>query len=158
LRRAAHRGRGHRALRGRGPPGRRPRRARRSARDRRRGRLPGRPGRPCGDPRTAGHPAGRALGAVRIQTERLVLRPCAPGDFDAMLGMQSDTEVARYLYWDPRTAAEVREILARKSAYTALRVPGDDLVFAVELASTGEVVGDCGMHWNDDEHRQGEIG
>jgi len=72
--------------------------------------------------------------------------------------MQSDAEVARYLYWDPRTAAEVREILARKSRYTALRAPGDDLVFAVELRSGGEVVGDCGLHWNDDEHRQGEIG
>jgi RimJ/RimL family protein N-acetyltransferase len=95
---------------------------------------------------------------VRIETERLVLRPFAPSDFDAMLAMQSDAEVARYLYWDPRTAAEVREILARKSKFTALRAPGDDLVFAVELASTGEVVGDCGMHWNDDEHRQGEIG
>jgi RimJ/RimL family protein N-acetyltransferase len=95
---------------------------------------------------------------MRIQTERLVLRPFAPGDFDAMLAMQSDAEVARYLYWDPRNAAEVREILARKSAYTSLRAPGDDLVFAVELRSTGEVVGDCGLHWDDSEHRQGEIG
>jgi RimJ/RimL family protein N-acetyltransferase len=95
---------------------------------------------------------------MRIETERLVLRPFTPGDFDAMLAMQSDAEVARYLYWDPRTAAEVREILARKSGSTSLRAPGDDLVFAVELRSSGEVVGDVGLHWHDNEHRQGEIG
>jgi RimJ/RimL family protein N-acetyltransferase len=95
---------------------------------------------------------------VRVRTERLLLRPFADGDFDAMLAMQSDAEVTRYLYWDPRTAAEVREILARKGACTSLRAPGDDLAFAVELVSTGEVVGDCGLHWDDNEHRQGEIG
>jgi RimJ/RimL family protein N-acetyltransferase len=95
---------------------------------------------------------------VRVRIERLLLRPFAAGDFDAMLAMQSHAEVIRYLYWEPRTADEVREILARKSACTSLRAPGDDLAFAVELASTGEVVGDCGLHWDDNEHRQGEIG
>jgi RimJ/RimL family protein N-acetyltransferase len=95
---------------------------------------------------------------VRVETERLELRPFADGDFDAMLAMQSDVEVVRYLYWDPRTAAEVREILARKSASTSLRAPGDNLSFAVVLRSTGEVVGDCGLQWHDNEHRQGEIG
>jgi RimJ/RimL family protein N-acetyltransferase len=95
---------------------------------------------------------------VTLRTERLELRPFAAGDFDAMLAMQSDVGVVRYLYWEPRTADEVRETLARKSGFTALRAPGDNLSFAVVLEATGEVVGDCGLQWHDNEHRQGEIG
>jgi RimJ/RimL family protein N-acetyltransferase len=95
---------------------------------------------------------------VKLQTERLELRPFAAGDFDAMLAMQSHAEVVRYLYWEPRPADEVREILQRKSGYTAMRAPGDNLSFAVTVRATGEVVGDCGLQWHDNEHRQGEIG
>jgi RimJ/RimL family protein N-acetyltransferase len=95
---------------------------------------------------------------VRLRTERLLLRPFAAGDFDAMLAMQSDEGVVRYLYWDARLPDEVREILERKSRCTSLERPGDNLAFAVVLDATGEVVGDCGLHWHDNDHRQGEIG
>ena len=63
-RRPADRRRGHRAVRGWRPRGRRSRRAGRPARDRRRRRLPGRAGRARHDPRAADHAAGRALGAL----------------------------------------------------------------------------------------------
>jgi RimJ/RimL family protein N-acetyltransferase len=95
---------------------------------------------------------------VKLRTERLALRPFAADDFDAMLAMQSNAEVVRYLYWEPRTAQEVREILERKSGCTSLRAPGDNLAFAVVLEATGDVVGDCGLQWHDNDHRQGEIG
>ena len=35
---------------------------------------------------------------MTLRTERLELRPFAAGDFDAMLAMQSDVGVVRYLY------------------------------------------------------------
>jgi RimJ/RimL family protein N-acetyltransferase len=95
---------------------------------------------------------------VRLRTERLLLRPFAASDFEPVLAMQSHADVLRYLYWEPRTADEMREVLARKSGSTALRAPGDNLAFAVVLEATGEVVGDCGLQWHDNEHRQGEIG
>jgi RimJ/RimL family protein N-acetyltransferase len=95
---------------------------------------------------------------VKLRTERLLLRPFAAGDFDAVLAMQADAGVVRYLYWDPRTADEVREVLARKSRCRALERPGDNLAFAVVLDATGEVVGDCGLQWHDNDYRQGEVG
>mgnify|MGYP002385255330 CR=1 FL=1 len=48
-----------------------------------------------------------------IETERLTLRAYADTDFDWLLALRSDPEVARYLYWEPQTAAEVRETLER---------------------------------------------
>ena len=98
------------------------------------------------------------MGAVILRTERLLLRPFASTDFDAMLVMHSDTDVVRYLYWEPRTADDVREILERKSGFTSLGGPGDNLAFAVVLESTGELVGDCGLQWHDNDYRQGEVG
>jgi RimJ/RimL family protein N-acetyltransferase len=95
---------------------------------------------------------------VRLRTERLLLRPFAPGDFDAMLAMQSDAGVVRYLYWDARTEDEVRVVLERKGRFTTLERPGDNLAFAVVLEVTGEVVGDCGLQWHDNDYRQGEVG
>jgi RimJ/RimL family protein N-acetyltransferase len=96
--------------------------------------------------------------AYPLQTERLLLRPFAPTDFDALLAIHSRADVARYLYWDPRTSAEVRETLAAKVRSTAIVSEGDNLSLAAELRSTGELIGDCNLHWTSAEHRQGEIG
>jgi RimJ/RimL family protein N-acetyltransferase len=93
-----------------------------------------------------------------LLTERLLLRPFATSDFDALLAIQSRADVARYLYWDPRTSAEVREALAVKIRATAIVSEGDNLSLAAELRSTGELIGDCNVHWTSAEHRQGEIG
>jgi RimJ/RimL family protein N-acetyltransferase len=93
-----------------------------------------------------------------LRTERLVLRPFAAGDFDALLSIQSRADVARYLFWDPRTAAEVREALDVKVRATAIVAEGDNLSVAAVLAATGELIGDCSLRWASAEHRQAEIG
>jgi RimJ/RimL family protein N-acetyltransferase len=91
-------------------------------------------------------------------TERLDLRPFAHGDFEALLAIQSRADVARYLYWDPRTAAEVREALDVKIRSTAIFAEGDNLSLAAVLRDSGELIGDCSLRWLSAEHRQGEIG
>jgi RimJ/RimL family protein N-acetyltransferase len=93
-----------------------------------------------------------------LRTERLLLRPFAATDLDALFAIHSRADVARYLYWDPRTAAEVREVLARKARSTAIAAEGDNVSLAAVLESTGELIGDCNLHWLSREHRQGEIG
>jgi RimJ/RimL family protein N-acetyltransferase len=93
-----------------------------------------------------------------IETERLLLRPFAPGDFDALLDMHSRPDVARWLYWDPRGEAETRVALQKKIAARALDAPGDVLSLAAVLRSTGDLIGECNLNWNANEHRQGEIG
>ena len=93
-----------------------------------------------------------------LHTERLLLRPFAAGDLDALLAIQSRDDVTRYLYWDPRTAAEVREVLDRKVRSTAIVAEGDNLSLAAVLRESGELIGDCSLRWLSAEHRQAEIG
>jgi RimJ/RimL family protein N-acetyltransferase len=96
--------------------------------------------------------------AYPVQTDRLLLRPFAATDFDALLAIQSRADVARYLYWDPRNAAEVRETLDTKVHATAIVAEGDHLSLAVVLRESGELIGDCSLVWASAEHRQAEIG
>jgi RimJ/RimL family protein N-acetyltransferase len=92
------------------------------------------------------------------ETARLTLRPFSPGDFDDLYAYQSRPDVARYLRWNARDRAQVREALATQCAETDLRAPGDWLTFAVVWREAGRVVGEIGLKLVSAEHRQGEIG
>ena len=96
--------------------------------------------------------------AFPIQTERLLLRPFEPGDFDALFAIESRADVNRYLYSEPRGPEEVRGVLERKLAETSLGDEGDTLGVAVVLRATGAMIGGCILHWTSREHRLGEIG
>jgi RimJ/RimL family protein N-acetyltransferase len=93
-----------------------------------------------------------------MQTSRLTLRPFTPGDFADLYAYQSRPDVARYLHWEPRDSAQVRQALAEQCAETALRAEGDWLTFAVVWRAAGKVVGEAGLKLISREHRQGEIG
>ena len=72
-----------------------------------------------------------------LSTERLVLRPFVPEDFDAVFAMQSDPDVTRWLYWGPRNEAEVRAALELKIAATAIVAEDDPLFLAAVRKDTG---------------------
>ncbi|MBG0831923.1 GNAT family N-acetyltransferase [Planomonospora sp. ID67723] len=93
-----------------------------------------------------------------IRTDRLLLRPFTLGDLDALHAVQSLPEVTRYLYWEARDREQVRESLEAKLAQTALLDEGQALSLAVEIAATGEVIGDGLLFWHSRTHRAGEIG
>ena len=96
--------------------------------------------------------------ASPIETERLLLRPYRPQDYAALFAMQSRPDVARYLYWEPRTAEEVRGSLEKKIWATEIAGEGDVLALAAVLRETGQVVGDFVLWLASAEHQQGEIG
>jgi RimJ/RimL family protein N-acetyltransferase len=93
-----------------------------------------------------------------IATKRLLLRPYTMDDLEALHAIQSLPEVSRYLYWEPRSMDEVREVLARRCRRPTLEVEGETLVLAMVLPDSGTLVGDVNLHWISREHRQGEIG
>jgi RimJ/RimL family protein N-acetyltransferase len=93
-----------------------------------------------------------------IETERLVLRPFAPDDFDALFSYQSRTDVAMWLPWDARGEDEVRVALGKKLASVAIADEGDVLALALTRKDTGELVGDVILGLFSAEHRTGEIG
>jgi RimJ/RimL family protein N-acetyltransferase len=96
--------------------------------------------------------------AYPIETERLLLRPYTPADFDGLLAIEARADVNRYLYSEARGPDEVRDVLERKLAETSLRDEGDTLAVAAELRATGAMIGGCILHWTSREHRGGEIG
>jgi len=93
-----------------------------------------------------------------IATDRLVLRPFTSDDFDALYAYQSRPDVARWLEWDARSEAEVREALGKKMGSVTILDEGDVLALAMERRDTGELVGDVILHLVSAEHRTGEIG
>jgi RimJ/RimL family protein N-acetyltransferase len=101
--------------------------------------------------------AGFAL-THAYETERLRLRPFSADDFEAVYVMQSEPDITRYLYWDPRTRSEARAALEVKIASTAIRAEGEWVFLAAELKETGELVVDTVLKWLSAEHRTAEIG
>ncbi len=93
-----------------------------------------------------------------IETERLLLRPFAMHDLDALHLLQSLPEVVRYLLWEPRTGAEVVRMLEERTRQTRLVNEGDKINPAVTLRDDGALIGDVNLKWLSIEHRRGEIG
>lgn len=93
-----------------------------------------------------------------IRTERLLLRPFAPGDVDALYAYQRLPEVHRYLYSQARSRAEVEALVAERTGATALTEAGQELHLVAVLADTGELVGHCVFFWRSEQNQKGEIG
>ncbi len=96
-----------------------------------------------------------------IHTARLTLRPWRADDLERYLQLRGDPQVARFLYEEPMDRPTAAEKLAGLSA--EIVGPGAWLNLAVELAAgderpAGRVVGDVGLCWISDVHRQAEIG
>lgn len=91
-------------------------------------------------------------------TERLLLRPFTDDDLDALHDIQGRPDVARYLYWAPRSRDETREMLDRVKRMTAIEEGSDALRLAAVLPYSGTLIGDVSLQQISREHLQGEIG
>jgi len=91
-----------------------------------------------------------------IGTERLLLRPHRTDDLDDLVAFHSDREVVRYVPWPVRDREATEETLQVKLTQTELLAHGQWLVLAVELRSTGTVIGEVLLKWASEG--QGEIG
>ena len=91
-----------------------------------------------------------------IETERLVLRAHRMDDLDDLVAFHADPEVVRYVPWPVRDRAATEEALRVKLTQTELVAHGQWLVLAVEVRSTGTVIGEVLLKWASD--RQGEVG
>jgi len=93
-----------------------------------------------------------------IRTERLLLRPFAATDAEAVYAYERLPEVHRYLYTEPRSRSEVDAAVAERVGNRAVTEPGQAISLVAELARTGELAGDCMLAWRSAEHQQGEVG
>ena len=93
-----------------------------------------------------------------IRTERLLLRRYREEDLDRLAAIQALPEVARFLYWEPRTREEVEPALAQRIAQTTLENDDDVVTFAVERREDGLLLGDATLFLRSVAHRQVEVG
>ena len=91
-----------------------------------------------------------------VETERLLLRAHRMSDLDDLVAFHGDPEVVRFVPWPVRDRAATEETLQVKLTQTELVAHGQWLVLAVELRSTGTVIGEVLLKWASD--RQGEVG
>jgi RimJ/RimL family protein N-acetyltransferase len=91
-----------------------------------------------------------------IRTSRLLVRPWRAEEIDAYHALLGDLEVTRYLYRGPLSREQARVALA--GVRTEIDGEGLWMNLAVELAADAIIVGEVGMRWVSEEHRQAEIG
>ena len=87
-------------------------------------------------------------GTVTLETERLILRPLAPDDFEAVHSWASNPANTYYMLWGPNSEKQTKEFLSQVK-------PGKD--FAVVKKESNDVIGSCGIY-PDAENNNGELG
>lgn len=91
-------------------------------------------------------------------SDRLRLRPFTRGDVDAVYTYRSRDDVARYLFDVALSREECALAVQQRIGQVALEKDGDKIILAVELLSTGALVGEVSLTWHSADARQGEIG
>lgn len=93
-----------------------------------------------------------------VRSERLLLRPLAVRDADAMLAYRSREDVCRYVPFEPMSRDDIIERIAGPWARTELTDEGQSLTLGAQVAETGELAGDVVLFWHSRAHAGGELG
>src|SRR5688500_3350108 len=94
---------------------------------------------------------------TELRSLRLVLRRLMHDDLTALIAYRALSEVARYQDWESFGPEEAARLIDGQSGLEP-NVPGTWFQLAIVLATSGELIGDCGLHCRLDDPRQVEIG
>jgi RimJ/RimL family protein N-acetyltransferase len=97
------------------------------------------------------------IGFAHLTTPRLILRRLRWSDLPSFCRYRSDPQVARYQDWVTFPEEDGLRFFAEQAKLHP-DVAGTWFQMAVEHAGTGELIGDCGLHFLQDQPRQVEIG
>lgn len=95
--------------------------------------------------------------SVRINTERLHLRPLQEADAKELYMYRSDRVTNRYQGWIPETIEDAEQFISTRVS-PVININGTWFQFAVLLKETGKIIGDIGLHFFDSDGRQVELG
>src|SRR5258707_11341721 len=93
-----------------------------------------------------------------VRSGRLLLRPLAMGDADALLAYRSREDVCRYVPFEPMRRDDIIERIAGQWARTELTDEGQWLTLGVQVGETSELAGDVVLFWHSRAHAGGELG
>ncbi|WP_340023617.1 GNAT family protein [Paenibacillus sp. FSL K6-1096] len=94
---------------------------------------------------------------VYAATERLMLRHFEIQDVNALYQYRSDPEIARFQSWENYTY-EAAEAFVQAQIAQKPDEPGTWLQYAIALADSNQLIGDCAVHTLQAEPRMVEIG
>ncbi|MBU0743543.1 GNAT family N-acetyltransferase [bacterium] len=94
---------------------------------------------------------------LELEARTIVLRRMRPEDAEALYAYRSLPEVSRYQDWLPASVDEAHE-LAGAQAGLEPGTPGTWFQFIICRREDGEMVGDCGIRFADQQHRSPELG
>jgi len=92
-----------------------------------------------------------------ILTERLNIRRLELRDSEAVFNYRSDPMISRYQNWEPESVGEIQSFITGLEKI-CLGTPGQWYQLGLCVRSSGELVGDCGIHVQVHDPRQVEIG
>ena len=93
---------------------------------------------------------------MKIDSERLLIRPIMAEDSQAVFGYRSDKETNKYQGWIPDSLAEVDAFIAKNPGTFNLPESWFQLVMTDKIANA--VIGDIGVHFFGNENLQVELG
>ena len=91
-----------------------------------------------------------------LHSPRLVLRRLCAADATALCGYRSLPEVARFQSWSVYTLADAARLIAEQAGLEP-NTPGTWLQLAI-VEGSGLLIGDCGLHFSEQDASQVEIG
>ncbi len=90
-------------------------------------------------------------------TDRLVIRQFGLEDIQPFYEYRANPVVAQFQSWDNYTVQDAESFVSRQMAFTPNQ-PGTWFQFAIALAHSDQLIGDCALHTLLDEPRIVEIG
>ena len=91
---------------------------------------------------------------IKIETERLRLRNLFAQDAQRFFEYKSLPEVGKYQGWIPSNVKDAEDFISKYSVIS----PESWLQLGITLKDSSELIGDCGIHFTDEDFKQIEIG
>jgi RimJ/RimL family protein N-acetyltransferase len=93
---------------------------------------------------------------MKLETERLIIRPIDPDDKYEIFEYHSDAETNKYQGWIPKTLADAETFIDNVSKQ--INEPETWFQFVLIDKGTEKIIGDIGIHFIGKENKQVEIG
>lgn len=94
---------------------------------------------------------------ITIKTLRLILREYTLEDFEGVQDYSRDPDTVQFMTWGPNTPEDTRNFIQLAISQQPVE-PRVNFHFVVELQETRQIIGGCGIHIRQPEHRGAEIG
>lgn len=96
-------------------------------------------------------------GTVRLETERLILRPTSISDAEQMFNnWASDPEVTKYLFWKPHSDVEETKVILSK--WDKENERPDYYHWGIVQKESGQIIGTGGVLGLNEKHHSADLG